>query len=265
MAAEAISLSHPCEPWQLQIAKNADTYKATLWGEGFNDGQPCEAPVDAKTYELYRTHAEPREYIQGSEYYDLIDRVAPLLGGSAVVCTITGRSGSGKSWLAQKVAKTLQARGVSVATLSSDDYNIGVRRIYELTGQPVGSRINWDKPYVYDTSLLADHLAELKNGRAIPRHVYDFGTGEPYIEPEPLKPAQVVIVEGLMTNASEIREIADASHVMETPLATCIGRRILRDFTSGRNVSIGNSYGALLGYMLRVTEPEYMARLSQTP
>ncbi len=262
MAAEVLSLSHAAEPWQLQLAKNGGRGEARLWSEGFNDDVPCVTTITPATYELYREVAEPKEYVPGAEYYDIYEQITPLLGGAAVVCTITGRSGSGKSWLANRLRKKLRAQGVSTEVLSSDDYNIGMRRIYELTGQAPGSRINWDKPHVYDTALLADHLAELKNGRAIPRHAYDFGVGEPSVAPEPLEPPQVTIVEGLMTNVPEVQQIADVAHVMDTPLATCIGRRIVRDFATGRNVSIGSSYGDLLGYLLQVTEPEYMARLA---
>lgn len=171
---------------------------------------------------------------------------------------IGGRSGSGKSTLLREVAAQLQDVVPTIHTLSTDDYHRGKTWLEAYNdGQPW---TNWDDPIVYDTAALRDDITRLAHGEAIHARRFNFATEEPEYTGmiEPSDTSTLVLVEGLHAHSPDLTGSLHGFHEVPTPLATCVGRRITRDFFSGDRVneSLPNPE-AILRYMLETTEPTY--------
>ena len=72
-------------------------------------------------------------------------------------------------------------------------------------------KVNYDHPDAYDIDLLSKHLIDLKEGNSIKKPVYDFVQhNRSETEYEIIEPANVIIVEGILTLAiEEIRNLCD--------------------------------------------------------
>lgn len=176
------------------------------------------------------------------------------------VLGITGRSGSGKSTLAQQVKGLFEDDGLAVTTLQTDDYNRGKKAIRRLLGLKEADSINWDAHVVYDMERLELDIQRLRVRQpSRPVYSFDFATAEPQKLDAILEPSDIVIVEGIMANSPVLTELIDQHYTVSTPIATCIGRRVLRDtMDSSRPVSW--SAEEILRYMIEIAEPEYLRR-----
>ncbi len=171
------------------------------------------------------------------------------------VLAVSGRSGSGKTTIAKQVSQQLREHEIDVAHISTDDYHRGKRWLLDTFG--VTEWKNWDADVVYNTGLLAWELEEhLKNGEPMPKRSFNFSTEEPERAPDDHDPAQVIIVEGLYPHAEALQPLLDRRIDMPTPLATSIGRRILRDIGGRLNDSLGSAE-SILRYQLETAEPTY--------
>jgi phosphoribulokinase len=105
-----------------------------------------------------------------------------------VVVGIGGDSGSGKTTFSQGIRSLLGQDLVS--GFSMDDYHSEDRATRKVTGNlPLDPAYN-------KLELLAEHLAQLRQGKEIIKPVYNHSTGE--FDPEVLfKPTRIMIIEGL--------------------------------------------------------------------
>ncbi len=138
---------------------------------------------------------------------------------------ICGGSGSGKTTFAHKVLKHAAPDGIGV--LHMDSYYLPTlpRTHYTATGKP-----NFDHPDAFDWELLRQHLAELRQGKAVRSPVYDFAESvrsEDYIE---VGPSKIVIVEGIFTLFDQaIREMLDIKCFLHVDSDIRFTRRLHRD------------------------------------
>ncbi len=210
----------------------------------------------------WRAHYAYRQQNQGREAMSLtenleaqeiteeiLDRWQP---GERLVVTVSGRSGSGKTTLLQNVREALQNRHVTSTILSTDNYNIGKKRLYEMGG---GTWTNFDADEVYDLQLCLNHARMLAAGAPVPNYRFDFRTEETQPIQYLTHPKDILFIEGIKAHHQNFRELADLHYDIPTPLATCIGRRILRDLTERPRFSPEQN----LAYYLEYTEPEYRA------
>ncbi len=147
---------------------------------------------------------------------------------------IAGGTASGKTTVSEKVFEQTKEIG-SVAMIRIDDY-------YKcLDHLPFEERkkTNFDHPDAYDVPLLLEQLNDLKNGKKIEKPTYDFAFHTRSKITEVIKPANVIIVEGIMTFAiPEVREMMDIKIFVDTPDDIRFIRRLERDVTErGRTVS----------------------------
>src|SRR5436190_14774555 len=98
-----------------------------------------------------------------------------------VLVAILGGSGSGKSWLAEKLAACLRGNAVRIAM---DDFYRD--RSHLSPGRR--ARINFDHPRAVDWPLFEKTLRELRSGRAVTMPRYDFETHTRLIKTRTVKP-----------------------------------------------------------------------------
>lgn len=145
---------------------------------------------------------------------------------------IAGGTASGKSTLARRLARALT--DTRCATVSQDNY------YRDLSGLSVEARatVNFDHPESIDAGLFAEHLRELRAGRAITAPRYDFAhharvSGGDVVEPRP-----VILVEGILVFVfPEVTEQLDVKIYVDTPDDIRLARRVQRDISErGRDV-----------------------------
>lgn len=201
-----------------------------------------------------QTHSAPRTP-SSAEIIARID-IARMERDRPLIVAITGRSGSGKSTILREVTEHYEGN-VTTATLSTDDYHRGKTWLEAHNdGKPWE---NWELPIVYDTAGLSQDISRLMNGETIPRHTIDFGPCERVIDGE-ITPADIVFVEGLYAGCKEIAQHCDMTIDISTPLATCVGRRVLRDMRE--RPEFGDPETSLR-YILETVEPAYRNQLTQ--
>lgn len=149
---------------------------------------------------------------------------------------IAGGSGSGKTTLARRLCAAL--RGLHGADhclrIEHDSY------YRDLSSMPAEERavVNFDHPRALDNALLAQHLRELRAGRAVPALSYDFATHTRPPVTASLQPCPVVVVEGiLLQSVAELRTALDLKVFVDTPADLRFVRRLRRDVAErGRSV-----------------------------
>ena len=135
------------------------------------------------------------------------------------VIALAGPSGAGKSWACERVAEILHDLRVEVLPL--DAYYFG---------ESGGLRPNFDDPESVDLALVAEHIAELRAGRSVQRPVYDFRTHTREEGTAEVRPADVLIVEGIFAlHCPTVRVAADVLAYIEERESVCLRRRIVRD------------------------------------
>lgn len=141
-----------------------------------------------------------------------------------LIVGIAGGTGSGKTTVAHKLAAAMPAgRCVSI---EHDAY------YYDQSHLPPDERakVNYDHPGSLESSLLAEHLRQLRAGRAIDVPLYDFATHSRRTETRHVEPAPVVIVEGILVFVEAgLRDLMDIKIFVDTDADIRLMRRIRRD------------------------------------
>jgi uridine kinase len=141
-----------------------------------------------------------------------------------LVVGIAGATGSGKTTVARRMIEALP-RG-SVALLQHDSY-------YRDRGDlPYEQRceLNFDHPDALETSLMVEHLQQLRAGKAVKVPIYDFTTHRRGAETQRVEPGPVVVVEGILVLADpDLRAMLDIKVFVDTDADIRVFRRIRRD------------------------------------
>jgi uridine kinase len=159
---------------------------------------------------------------------------APLVIG------IAGGTGSGKTTLAARLIRELSN---DVAVLEHDWY------YRDRSSVPTNERegINYDEPQALDNALLAQHLAELRAGRAVECPQYDFATHTRKTATRRVEAARIVAVEGILLFAiPELCAAFDLRIFVDTDDDIRLMRRITRDLVERKRdiASIQQQYYA---------------------
>jgi uridine kinase len=166
---------------------------------------------------------------------------------------IAGGTGSGKTTVADKLASAMPPG--RCVTLDHDAY---YRDQGHLTPDDRDA-LNYDHPSALDSALLALHLRELRDGRAVEVPIYDFATHTRRRETRSVAPARVILVEGILVFAEPaLREQMDIKIFVDTDADIRLMRRIRRDLEErGRTFqSVRDQYHATVRPMhLEYVEP----------
>ncbi|MEO6036552.1 MAG: uridine kinase [Verrucomicrobiota bacterium] len=145
---------------------------------------------------------------------------------------IVGGSGSGKSWLADK----LQKRFEKITTrLSLDDFY----RDRSHLSEKQRAKINFDHPRAIDWESLERVLSSFAAGRSTEAPQYDFTTHSRLQKGKIVKPTLFVIIDGLwLLRRQELRRMFSCRVFIECPRRVCLSRRIARDLAErGRDAA----------------------------
>ncbi len=141
-----------------------------------------------------------------------------------LVIGIAGGSGSGKTTVAQEI---LQRVGPArIAFLQHDSY------YKDLSGLPPTQRaeVNFDHPNSLETDLLIQHIAALRDGKAVEVPIYDFSTHSRTDRTFTVQPRGVILVEGILIfTEAALREMFNVKIFVDTDSDMRFIRRLKRD------------------------------------
>lgn len=146
---------------------------------------------------------------------------------------IAGGSGSGKTTVVKKLIEALPEDSISVVSQDAYYWDNG-----HLSPE-AKKEINFDHPGAIEWELLVKHLDMLKKGETIPMPIYTYVTCARSQEVIPVKPTEVVIVEGiLIMTCPELVKRLDIKIFVDTDSDDRLMRIIRRDTEErGRTVS----------------------------
>ena len=107
------------------------------------------------------------------------------------------------------------------------------------------TKLNYDHPDAFDTDLLIEDLKKLRRGETIQCPVYDYTVHDRSSKTVTVKPAKVIVVEGILIfQSEELCKLMDIKIYVDTDADVRILRRIVRDVRDrGRSLeSVVNQY-----------------------
>ena len=136
---------------------------------------------------------------------------------------IAGGTGSGKTTITKRIMKEF---GGNVSVLYHDNY---YKRHDELS-YAERTKLNYDHPNAFDTDLLVQHLEALRRGESVECPVYDYTVHNRSDKTITVRPAKVVVVEGILIFAEpELCAEMDIKLFVDTDADVRSLRRIVRD------------------------------------
>ena len=136
---------------------------------------------------------------------------------------IAGGTGSGKTTITKKL---MQRFGGDVSVIYHDNYY----KAHHNMSYEERSRLNYDHPDSFDTDLLIQAVKDLKAGRSVTCPVYDYTIHDRSDKVIVVRPAKVIIVEGILIFQSrELCQQMDIKIYVDTDADVRILRRIVRD------------------------------------
>ena len=150
-----------------------------------------------------------------------------------LIIAVVGGSGSGKTTVARAIHRSL---GVDASFIDQDAYYHDLAHL-ELADR---TKVNFDHPDAFDAELLARHLEQLGRGEPIEKPTYDFARHTRAERTETIRPAPVVVVEGILLLAdARLRALFDIKIFVEVADDVRFIRRLRRDIRDrGRTVEM---------------------------
>ncbi len=142
----------------------------------------------------------------------------------SVIVGVAGGTGSGKTTIARTIYEQLGPD--KVAYIPHDAY------YYDLSHLPLEERAkrNFDHPDSLETSLLIEHLKQLREGLHVEIPVYDFATHTRRPETRRVEPRPIILVEGILVFVEpELRDLMDIRIYVDTDPDIRFIRRLVRD------------------------------------
>jgi uridine kinase len=140
------------------------------------------------------------------------------------VIGVAGGSGSGKSTVTREVLASIGPEMVSV--VMQDDYYLDQTHL-----SPEDRRkTNYDHPHAFDWPLMVQHVRALRSGETIEMPVYDFAADNRSSKTITVKPAPVIVIEGLFALFdADLRKMMSLKIFVDTAPDVRFIRRLQRD------------------------------------
>ena len=140
-----------------------------------------------------------------------------------MVIGIAGGTGSGKTTITRKL---IQRFGHEVSVIYHDNYY----KAHHNMPYEERAKLNYDQPDAFDTDQLIEAVRALKKGRSVVCPVYDYSIHDRSEKTITVKPARVVIVEGILIfENKELCDLMDIKVFVDADADVRILRRIVRD------------------------------------
>jgi uridine kinase len=166
---------------------------------------------------------------------------------SPVLVAIVGGSGSGKTWLADKLLARFSSRA---GHLSQDDF---YRDRSHLSAER-RAKLNFDHPRAIDWRCLENALRDLAAGREAHVPDYDFATHSRRKRLKTITPKPLLVVDGLwLLRRPSIRRLFRLSVFLDCSTRTRLLRRVARDL-----ISRGRTRASVRGQFWRTVEPMHV-------
>ena len=136
---------------------------------------------------------------------------------------IAGGTGSGKTTITKRI---MERFGGNVSVVNHDNY---YKAHDEMTYEE-RCKLNYDHPDAFENDLMIEHLKQLKAGKSVRCPVYDYTVHNRSKDTVLIKPAKVIIVEGILILADkQLCDQMDIRVFVDTDADVRILRRIVRD------------------------------------
>ena len=165
-----------------------------------------------------------------------------------LIIGIAGGTGSGKTTVS---AKVLQRVGTTrIVVLYHDAY---YKDLSHLSPDERGKR-NFDHPDSLETSLLVEHIQQLKSWQSIEMPVYDFTTHTRTKQTVRVEPQRVIMVDGILIFAEPtLRALFDVKIFVDTDSDIRFIRRLKRDIAER-----GRTADSVIDQYLKTVRPMHM-------
>lgn len=174
------------------------------------------------------------------------------MGDDVRLIGISGGSGSGKTTIIERIAEMVS----DFVFIPQDNYYKSAENI---TNTNI-TDFNFDHPDAFDTSLLLEHMKDLKDGKSIEMPTYDFVHHRRAEETTIVDPRKVVLVEGIMVFFEPaIRDMMDLKIYVDTPDDIRFIRRMERDVTER-----GRTMKSVIKQYLEVVRPGHYMFIEPT-
>lgn len=171
-----------------------------------------------------------------------------------LLIVVAGGTASGKTTVVEKIYERLNTKDVLV--LKFDDYYKDLSNLSE----EERTKVNFDHPESLDNDLMYHDLDLLLNGNTIEKPIYDFKTHTRKKETETVKPAKVIILEGILSLYDKrIRDLADIKIFVECDDDMRFIRRLKRDMEER-----GRSLDSVINQYLTTVKPMYYEFIKPT-
>lgn len=160
---------------------------------------------------------------------------------------VAGGTCSGKTTVSERLAEL--AGDDNLALIKLDSYYI------TRDHQPIHERAsaNYDHPDAFDWQLLNDHMAALVNGGSVPVPVYDYANHTRSSEVRMVRPARIVVVEGILVlYEPTLRERFDLRVYVDTDADLRLIRRLERDVAER-----GRTHESIIAQYLATVRPSH--------
>ncbi len=166
----------------------------------------------------------------------------------SIIIGVAGGTGSGKTTVANQILERVEAD--KIAYIPHDAYYKDLGHLTHEERQAV----NFDHPNSLDTSLLIEHLKELKAGHAVEIPVYDFTRHTRTKQTQHVEPAPIIMVEGILIFAErELCKLLEVKLFVDTDADIRLIRRLQRDVEErGRTVQ------SVIEQYLRTVRPMHL-------
>jgi uridine kinase len=176
------------------------------------------------------------------------------LSSPPFIIGVAGGSGSGKSTVTQQVLASFGTDMVSV--VMQDDYYCDQSDL----APEVRRKQNYDHPQAFDWPLMVRHVQALRNGEAIAMPEYDFTIDNRSNKTIPVKPAPVIVIEGLFAlYDADLRKMMSLKIYVDTAADVRFIRRMQRDITER-----GRSVESVVGQYLDTVRPMHKQFIEPT-
>lgn len=165
-----------------------------------------------------------------------------------LIIGIAGGSGSGKTTVVKAITERLKEK---VVVIPQDSYYKDSSHLSEEEKR----NQNFDHPDAIDFQLLKEHLAELRQGKAIEQPVYSYITcSRSKTETITVEPAEVIIIEGILIFTSkELRDLMDIKIFVDADDDDRLMRVMARDI-----VERGKTVDWVIERYTRTVKPMYL-------